>query len=118
MYNILMDQEINKITEVESVRENILREISELPDELKSPEVLRGDDLVFFHEGGHATVALLLNVQIDAYNVAGRLGWVSVNVPKNKRYYGSVKLDSNEGVVSYKPSVLSEEDRKMMSVGG
>lgn len=113
-----MDQENIQITETEMAVLQLKKELSTLPEKIVSPEVLKNDDLVFFHEGGHATLALLFNIPIDAYNVAGKLGWVSTDAPQRKKHYASVKLDGNEGVVSYRSKTLTEEQQKLMSAGG
>ena len=118
LYNSLMDQEITQITDLELGISQLRTEIEKLPNEVGSPEILRGEDLVFFHESGHATIALLFNIPIDAYNVAGKLGWVSADAPQRKKHYASVKLDGNEGVVSYRSTNLTEQQRKIMSAGG
>jgi hypothetical protein len=113
-----LDQETTQISELKLGILQLKKEIAALPEKVSSPEVLKGDDLVFFHEGGHATLALLFNIPIDAYNVAGKLGWVSVDAPQGKKHYASVKLDGNEGVVSYRLASLTDKQRKMMSAGG
>lgn len=85
---------------------------------LEIPESLEKDTLTFVHEGGHCVAALALNRKIYAYNVAGKVSWVSESMKREKGHIAKAKLTTNEGVVSYDSHGLTEEERQITAAAG
>jgi len=82
------------------------------------PEALIGEEVTFFHEAGHATMALALGLEVYAYNISGKISWLSPRAPESKRRIIEAKLGHMEGVVSYNSSGLKDEDKKMLAAAG
>ncbi|GIW69618.1 MAG: hypothetical protein KatS3mg101_0365 [Patescibacteria group bacterium] len=70
------------------------------------PPSLEKDTLTLVHEGGHATYALSIGRKIKAYNIAGKVAWVSRLYPE-KSNVANAKLTHNEGVVSYETAGMT-----------
>ena len=88
-------------------------------DKYLLPETLIGEEVTFFHEAGHATMALALGLEIHAYNIAGKVSWLAPTAPESKRNIKEAKLGHMEGVISYNSSKLKkEEDKKLLAAAG
>jgi hypothetical protein len=84
---------------------------------IEVPPSLENDKLTLAHEGGHATVALALGRKIKAYNIAGKVAWVSKQFP-DKSNIALAKLTHREGVVSYDTKNLTQEEIRLSAAAG
>ena len=81
------------------------------------PPPLEEDTLTLVHEGGHATYALAIGKKIKAYNIAGKVAWVSKQFP-DKANVANAKLTHNEGVVSYDSTGMTPEQIQESAAAG
>jgi hypothetical protein len=106
-----MEQQTDAKIETSTIETSLLREITDLPPELRVPENLKVWELEIVHEAGHATVALALGAKVIGYRIGDVISWaVEGNTFQVSKRGGvtrtTAKLD------------LNPEDQRKVRVGG
>lgn len=115
---LFMDRREYQGWDLDMIAGSILAEIKSLPKELRCPEALGPNDVVYWHEAGHAAMALAFNCVVDAYNLEGIIKWSSTHIKFYSDSGNPVENEPNGSFVSYRGSTATESDKRLIAAAG